>query len=182
MIPIRDTAWLLIALTALSVAVGLVLKVLLRAPHPLNQTPTAAQQTIRTTIQLPPHPDAMTDGGDLAIELDETYLSRPPEEWERLLQHPDASKRVYAITTLARQGGRFIPLCLWALDDSDTSVRIAALKALDAMGTIAAPAADAIIDAVRYDPSLEVRLHAINALGSMGPGAERAVATLRKLL
>lgn len=187
MMLMRDAPWLwMISLAALSVTAGLAVKALLRAPDLRSQAPAVTRPTGPASIQLPPRPDAQTSrpasGGELSIELDDEYLRRSPEEWERLLQHPTAAKRAYAVSILARQGGRFVPLCIWALDDPDTSVRIAALMALGAMGTAAVPAVDTVIDASRYDPSPQVRAHAINTLGLMGPGADRAVRTLRTFL
>jgi hypothetical protein len=184
MMLMRDAPWLwMLSLAALSVTAGLAVKAMLRAPDLRTQTPAAVVRRIGpASIQLPPRPDGPASESEFSIELDDEYLRRSPEEWERLLQHPAASKRAYAVSILARQGGRFVPLCLWALDDHHTSVRIAGLKALGAMGTAAATAVDSVIDASRYDPSPEVRAHAINTLGLIGPGNDRAVRTLRTFL
>lgn len=187
--PIRTTTWLsglrqskwVIGLTAVSVAAGLAVKAVMRSPAPAAPPSTSTSPRERPTRPATQLPVPASDG-ELSIELDEAYQGRSPEEWGRLLQHPNSSKRAYAITTLARLGGRFVPMCVWALDDPDASVRIAALRALGAMGTIAATAVDSVIDAARYDPSLQVRTHAVNTLGAIGPRADRAVPMLRTLL
>lgn len=67
-----------------------------------------------------------------------------------------------------------------AIADPDPDVRLAAAQNLGRLGSKAAPAVDALVDAA-YDETYEVRLAALRALRTVGPAAAAAVPALEQL-
>ena len=86
--------------------------------------------------------------------------------------------RVLEVAELVGMGPKVLPALVEYLDDSDSAVRYWAAVGLDALGPQAAPARDALRDALD-DPSPNVRFTAAGALCRLGE-CERALQVLAK--
>lgn len=86
--------------------------------------------------------------------------------------------------SLLRAGAQpALPALIRALSDSDDRVREHAVTALLAIGPAAAPAADALAERIRRDPSPDVRKYATYTLSRIGsPGADAALPTVLEAL
>ncbi len=100
---------------------------------------------------------------------------------ETMLLSSDPKERADAIVILRQAGASAVPVFIWALDDEDPGVRIAAVKSFDALGVAAEPAAVPLATLLAMDPIPAVQTQIIHTLGQMGPHAADAIPTLRRL-
>ncbi len=117
----------------------------------------------------PPAPGEPSYGGKTLPELD------------TMLQNPDPKERLAAILSLRAAGASAIPIFLWAFDDENADVRIAAIKSLEPLGPRTEAATPALVDLLLNDPIPAVRMQILHTLGEMGLYAAAAVPTLRRL-
>jgi len=98
-----------------------------------------------------------------------------------MLQSSDPKERADAIVVLRHAGASAVPVFIWALDDEDPGVRIAAVKSFDGLGAAAERAAVPLANLLAVDPIPAVQTQIIHTLGQMGPHATDAIPTLRRL-
>ena len=131
-------------------------------PHALAADPAPASPATLA----PPQP---TLHGYTSAQLDD------------LLQSPDPKNRLTAILMLRDLGGRAVPIFIWALEDEDPSVRIAAVNSFRPLGPDSEPAATPLANLLEVEPLPAVRNQIIFTLWQMGPYAAQAIPTLRRL-
>ncbi len=117
----------------------------------------------------PPPPGEPSYGGKTLPELD------------TMLQSPDPKVRLAAIIALRAAGASAVPIFIWAFDDDNADVRIAAIKSLEPLGPRTEAATPALVDLVLNDPIPAVRMQILHTLGEMGIYAADAIPTLRRL-
>jgi hypothetical protein len=109
------------------------------------------------------------------------FRSRPTSYWREVLREDGQTGylRQKTVESFTAQPTA-VPVLLSCLDDSDSAVRWPAVNLLGRCGV-----PQHVLPALRerlHDPSIEVRLQAIDALGQMGPDAQPAAADLAELL
>jgi hypothetical protein len=117
----------------------------------------------------------LQSGGETTIQ------SYTASQLETMLQSSDPKERADAIVILRHAGASAVPVFIWALDDEDRGVRIAAVKSFDTLGAAAEPAAVPLANLLAVDPIPAVQTQIIHTLGQMGPYAAGAIPTLRRL-
>ena len=100
---------------------------------------------------------------------------------EAMLESADPKQRVNALLLLRETGATAVPIFIWALQDEDPSVRIAAVKSFVPLGTASEPAAVPLANLLETEPIPAVQKQIIFTLGQMGPYATEAVPVLRQL-
>jgi HEAT repeat protein len=98
-----------------------------------------------------------------------------------MLQDPDPKQRVTALVTLREAGAAALPIFLWALDDEEATVRIAAIRSLAPLGPATESATPALVTLLLTDPIPAVRTQIIHTLSQMRLYAAEALPALRKL-
>jgi len=130
------------------------------------------------------------------------------ELWRKQLGNEDPDVRLEAVSALAKAGGSAIPILIQAVGNKDYKVHRTAIEALSRMEHLPSCALRPLADVLSYDPGgadwalraltkigpeavptieaalkdHELRRDAIEALGNMGPGAEAAVPSLKRVL
>ncbi len=117
----------------------------------------------------PPAPGEPSYGGKTLPELD------------TMLQSPDPKQRLAAILSLRAAGASAVPIFIWAFDDDNADVRIAAIKSLEPLGPRTEAATPALTELLLSDPIPAVRMQILHTLGEMGVYAAAALPTLRRL-
>ena len=100
---------------------------------------------------------------------------------ETMLASPDAKQRLNALLLLRETGTAAMPVFIWALEDEDPNVRIAAIKSFGPLGAASETAAVPLTNLLEQEPNLSVQKQIIFTLGQMGPYAAEAVPVLQKL-
>ncbi|MFA5027407.1 MAG: HEAT repeat domain-containing protein [Candidatus Methylomirabilota bacterium] len=98
-----------------------------------------------------------------------------------MLESADPKHRVNALLLLRETGAAAVPVFIWALQDEDPSVRIAAVKSFVALGAASESAAVPLANLLETEPIPAVQKQIIFTLGQMGPYATEAVPVLRHL-
>ena len=100
-------------------------------------------------------------------------------DWQRDLRDPATHVRVRATRALAAFDRPAVPTLVSALGDKEYAVRLTALEALVKMGLV--HVVPAMIEALGHGDA-RVRANAATVLGSFGPAAKPAMATLGRAL
>ncbi len=157
--PFRQRSW---AWVILSVALGL-----LAVPLPASAAPPAP-------ISAPAAPTSPSD-------VEPGYQGYTLSQLDAMLQHGDPKQRLSALLAIRQAGATAIPVFLWAFEDEDAAVRIAAVKSFGTLGTASEPAVPAMAHLLLNDPVPAVRNAVIHTLGLLGPLAAASVPALRQI-
>ena len=130
-------------------------------------------------LDIEKHPQArLMEAADLANRMDPAGIG----ELLDLMKDPDAAVRYWGVIGLVALGEKAAPATdalLAALKDEAPNVRVAAA---DALGNLDRhEAALPVLIAELKNPSIPVRLEAINALDRLGPRARPALPVIRKM-
>ena len=98
-----------------------------------------------------------------------------------MLESADPRQRLNALLLLRETGVAAVPVFIWALQDEDPNVRIAAVKSFVSLGAASEPAAVPLANLLETEPIPAVQKQIIFTLGQMGPYATEAVPMLRQL-
>lgn len=98
-----------------------------------------------------------------------------------MLESADPKQRLNALLLLRETGAAAVPVFIWALQDEDAGVRIAAVKSFVSLGAASEPAAVPLANLLETEPIPAVQKQIIFTLGQMGPYATEAVPVLRHL-
>lgn len=110
-----------------------------------------------------------------------TFRGYTKVQLEAMLESADPKQRLNALLLLRETGTAAVPLFIWALQDEDPSVRIAAVKSFVSLAAASEPAAVPLANLLETEPIPAVQKQIIFTLGQMGPYATEAVPVLRQL-
>ena len=110
-----------------------------------------------------------------------TLQGRSVSRLEAMLLDSDPKQRLAAVVALRDAGISALPVFVWAFNDEDPNVRMAAVKSIGPFGAASQPAVPSLADLLLVDPIPAVKTQIVHTLGQIGPYATDAVPALRRL-